>query len=139
MQEKMTGNKYHTTMVCVDSYQNDVLKGRLINPSRDGAIPFDSLMQFFLCMEDLLDEMRFPQSFEEKRKFFAEDGTAVVSRTVGGQTGAQATFAVRILFRQNASWQGSIIWTEEKQEESFRSALELALLMHSALTASRSI
>jgi hypothetical protein len=38
-----------------------------------------------------------------------------------------------VLFRQNASWQGSITWMEGKQEQSFRSALELIFLMNSAL------
>ena len=40
---------------------------------------------------------------------------------------------VRILFRQNASWQGTVLWSEGSQEERFRSALELALLLDSAL------
>ena len=47
--------------------------------------------------------------------------------------GELATFAVRIIFRQNASWQGSVVWLEGEREESFRSALELVLLMDSAL------
>lgn len=47
--------------------------------------------------------------------------------------GRCATFAVRVLFRQNASWQGSVSWLEGSREESFRSALELAFLMDSAL------
>ena len=40
---------------------------------------------------------------------------------------------MRILFRQNASWQGSVTWLEGGRDESFRSVLELLLLMHSAL------
>ena len=44
------------------------------------------------------------------------------------------TFAVRILFRQNASWQGSVTWLEGNREESFRSVLELIFLMDSALS-----
>ena len=48
-------------------------------------------------------------------------------------TGALATFAVRLIFRQNASWQGSITWLEGEAEQSFRSVLELTLLMDSAL------
>ena len=44
-----------------------------------------------------------------------------------------ATFAVRVLFRQNASWQGEVTWLEGKREESFRSVLELILLMDGAL------
>ena len=48
--------------------------------------------------------------------------------------GDVATFAVRVLFRQNASWQGSVVWLEGKKEEKFRSALELFNLMGSALS-----
>lgn len=48
--------------------------------------------------------------------------------------GKRATFALRVLFRQNASWQGSVTWLEGGQEESFRSVLELLMLMNSALT-----
>ncbi|MBQ3147093.1 MAG: hypothetical protein IJB91_05120 [Oscillospiraceae bacterium] len=47
--------------------------------------------------------------------------------------GDLATFAVKILFRQNASWQGSVTWLEGKREQSFRSVLELILLMSTAL------
>jgi len=51
-----------------------------------------------------------------------------------GVRGEQETFDVKILFRQNASWQGSVVWLEQKQEQSFRSVLELILLFDSALT-----
>ena len=53
------------------------------------------------------------------------------------QRGEAATFALRILFRQNASWQGSITWLEGEAEQSFRSVLELILLMDSALRGER--
>jgi len=47
--------------------------------------------------------------------------------------GEQATFEMQIIFRQHTSWQGVITWLEEKMEQSFRSVLELILLMDSAL------
>ena len=49
-------------------------------------------------------------------------------------TGKLATFALRILFRQNASWQGSVTWLEGGQEQSFRSVLELVMLFSNALS-----
>ncbi|MBP3332948.1 MAG: hypothetical protein J6M35_02775 [Clostridia bacterium] len=52
--------------------------------------------------------------------------------------GALATFSLKILFRQNASWQGSIYWHDGRQEERFRSVLDLLLLIDSALTSSYS-
>ena len=49
------------------------------------------------------------------------------------RTGAKATFVVRVLFRQHTSWQGSVAWLEGHNEETFRSVLELVMLMDSAL------
>ena len=42
---------------------------------------------------------------------------------------------MRILFRQNASWQGELLWMEKNARQSFRSVLELITLMDSALRA----
>ena len=118
MQGRAWGNEYRTTIVCVDEYQDSILSGRLYHPCLSEGDSFRSLMEFFRKMEDLLDGMQFPQSF-----------------TAGAdmREGRCATFAVRVLFRQNASWQGSVSWLEGSREESFRSALELAFLMDSAL------
>lgn len=43
-----------------------------------------------------------------------------------------ATFLVRIQYRQNSSWQGTIQWLEEKKTKQFRSELELIMLMNEA-------
>lgn len=135
MQERLRGNEFRTTVVCVDSYDRGVLAGRFFNPSSPEGQQFDSLSQFLLQMEELFDGIQLPQSFTAVRAFSdppASKGTRAPAQTPGRE-GALCTFAVRILFRQNASWQGSVIWLEEKREESFRSALELVLLMDSAL------
>ena len=134
MPMKQWGNAYRTTVVCVDSYDEHVLRGRLYNPHRPEGIAFRSVMEFLLRMEDLLDDMHFPQSFSAVRSFGAPpERTAASPPAAERQEGQRATFAVRVLFRQNASWQGSLTWLEEGKEESFRSVLELLLLMHSAL------
>ncbi len=136
MQEKLWGNEYRTTLVCVDSYRGQVLEGRLYNPCPNGNQRFGSLMEFFQVMERLLDQMRFPQNFSAVRSFRTPQETENAPKPNGVQTersGSLATFAVRVMFRQNASWQGSVTWLEKRQEESFRSALELCLLMDSAL------
>lgn len=43
------------------------------------------------------------------------------------------TFVIKILDRQNATWQGSISWVEEHREQYFRSALELLKLIDGAI------
>lgn len=133
--QRMVGNQYRTTIVCIDSYLACVPKGWLFNPAMDGGKSFDSLMQFLLEMENLLNEVRFPQPFMMTRRFSSQGIENVPTCEGGGpQTGKLATFAVKVLFRQNASWQGIVTWLNGNQEESFRSTLELILLMHSALS-----
>ena len=47
--------------------------------------------------------------------------------------GHKASFIVRVTSRQNATWQGSISWTERGVTKHFRSALDLIKLIDSAL------
>ncbi len=47
--------------------------------------------------------------------------------------GRKASFIVRVTSRQNATWQGSISWTERGVTKHIRSALELIKLIDSAL------
>ncbi|MBO1679035.1 hypothetical protein HJY11_04390 [Bittarella massiliensis] len=48
-------------------------------------------------------------------------------------TGGRATFTVQVVYRQNATWQGTVTWLEKGKQSYFRSALELIKLMDSAL------
>lgn len=129
----MVEDIYRATMICVDSYQADRFQGRIYNPFISGAERFESLMQMLLKMDCLLDEKKFPQSYVAKRKFSPMDQPPIAGHEQGTYQGKFATFAVRVLFRQNASWQGSVAWLEGGRDESFRSVLELLFLMNSAL------
>lgn len=134
--EIMRGNNY-AAQICIDEYDSKILCGRLQSAALDSEMSFGSLMEFFCEMEQLLDQTLPMQAFTERRTFrsvpFAPQQQSAMTRTPG----RLATFIVRILFRQNASWQGSVVWVEGRQEERFRSALELVLLMDSALTAQK--
>ena len=134
MQSRICGNEYRRTMVCIDSYENGVPAGRFYNPFFPEGKTFSSLTQFLIGMEDALNAMNFPQSFAVARSFSGAHGQRKALRPEGdAHTGILATFAIRLIFRQNASWQGSITWLEGEVEQSFRSVLELILLMDSAL------
>ena len=52
------------------------------------------------------------------------------------KNGEKATFTIRVQFRQNATWQGTIAWMENKKIQQFRSALEMIKLMDNALAES---
>jgi hypothetical protein len=135
MQTNFRGNAYRATVVCVDSYEDGVFAGRFYNPALSGGQNFRSMMQFILGMDRLLNSMNFPQSFMETRSFGEAPAESGISAADEAETrqGKLATFSVRVIFRQNASWQGSVLWLEGRREESFRSVLELMLLMNSAL------
>lgn len=47
----------------------------------------------------------------------------------------KATFVIKVLFRQNATWQGKIQWVEKNKTQSFRSDLEMLKLMDEAMQA----
>ena len=133
MQNRIRSDPYRTTLVCVDSDQEGLLTGRIYHPYLPSGAKFQNLMQFLLTMEDLLDKLQFPQSFTARRSFQAQPEPSVPFPPESeSHTGKTATFSVRVIFRQNASWQGSVTWLEKRKEETFRSALELVLLMHSA-------
>lgn len=135
MQRKIRDNAYRVTLVCVDSRKGEPMAGRLYHPTLPGGRQFRTLMELLVTMEELLDEMQLPQSFTAKRSFGDPPATlAQAPPTEEQRSGQTATFAIRVVFRQNASWQGSVTWLEGKREESFRSVLELLLLMNSAVS-----
>lgn len=47
--------------------------------------------------------------------------------------GKKGTFVVHVQYRENATWQGEVVWAERKESLKFRSALELLRLIDSAL------
>lgn len=46
---------------------------------------------------------------------------------------SKGSFIVKILDRQNFTWQGSVTWVEKQKVQNFRSALELLKLIDGAL------
>ena len=135
IQSRTKGNEFRTSTICVDAFNSGAVSGRMYNPIIHGTENFENLMQLLLQMDNMLDMMNFPQSFEEKRKFADVGRQAASLIDTEKREGQVATFAVKILFRQNASWQGNMVWLDEKKEAQFRSALELVMMMDSALRA----
>ena len=137
VQDRVWGNEYRTVLVCVDDFEDRILSGWICHPCLGEGRKVRGLMEFFKVVEDLLEQIRFPQSFTAKRAFSQTETACFPERGDPAQgpprKGKLGTFAVRILFRYHASWQGSVSWLESGREEPFRSALELALLMDSAL------
>lgn len=130
----MKGESNRTILVYVDSYKDRVPVGRFHIAADSETSPFRSLSQLLLDINDSLDKENFPQSFYELRRFCPLPKQEVVAEDNHMlKRGALASFSIRLLFRQNASWQGILTWIEGGQEQYFRSVLELVLLMDNAL------
>ena len=135
----MNRRRYHgagITQVCIDSYEDGVLTGRIYNSRLGEAGSFRSTVGFLKRMEQLLAIEDSPQPFNRVRIFqpvisHLPDADAITRP----RTGKLATLELHILFRQNSSWQGSLTWIEGKQH--FRSVLELIFLVDSALGGAR--
>lgn len=110
------------TIVCVDSYHNGILRGRLYHAASQPE-PFESLSQFLVKMEQVLNEPPAPpEPLPESHMVLPL------------HRGTEATFQVQVLFRHNTSWQGILVWLEEHIQQRFRSTLSLILLLDSALS-----
>lgn len=121
-------------LVCIDTYEGGVMAGRIFDPRFGEAEPFRSTVELLLRVERLLDLEDTPQSFTAARSFAPGPGLRPELPQPGyPASGKRATLELRVLFRQNASWQGSVRWLEGRQEQRFRSVLELILLIDSAL------
>ena len=125
-------NEIRKNIVCVDSYDDGVLRGRLYNPYQDVEC-FSSLSQFLLKMESVLDTLQMPQAYTVPRRFSTLLQPESAAQVPAACRGARATFELKVLFRQNTSWQGTVSCLEKKTEAPFRSALELLWLMDSVL------
>jgi len=123
-----------TTRVEVTSYENKQIRGRIINPYLGKTVAFDNLMQLLLRLEALYDSLNYPQLGMEHRTFAQEDAKPDEPAEADSGGPVLASFLVSVMFRQRASWQGRLVWTEKELESQFRSTLELIFLMDSALS-----
>ncbi len=113
-----------TVLVCIDSYDQGIPTGRFYNPHLCAGVRFHGLTEFMKRMEQALDLMEGLERLECADCLLPQTNC---------KTGETATFAVRILFRQNGSWQGLATWLDKRREYSFKSALELVLILSDAL------
>ena len=134
MSLQVYNNPFKNLIICIDQYENRVPVGSIHGLHPDKGIAFHGMIELLNRIDLTLEEESSPQAFSARRVFGPKTehvGAETIVATDG--KGKLATLVVRILFRQNASWQGTVAWVEGKSEESFRSVLELMLLMDSAM------
>ena len=133
--------------VCVNTTEAGDYAGLIWNQYSDRPDVFHNSIEMIHRMEALYDAWNFPQRSTGRRTFkitketspgMGQEGVVQLmdARRVQEKKGDKGTFIVRVKYRQNATWQGEVIWTEQKQKRCFRSALELLKLIDSALDVS---
>ncbi len=140
------GYKESSLRVCIDTAKAGKIGGRVFSMRLAEPLEFNDISEFLLLMEGVMDEQNFPQSFQRKRQFKvkagaegddkvlqAVTGTGMAEDTVNAAKGELATFTLRVLTRQNTSWQGHIFWDGQNTPMSFDSELELTQLMMAGL------
>lgn len=126
--------EHKTSVIQINSYENKNFVGSLQNPYYDEQKAFTNLTQLLFLIENLQDDLQYPQKSMEMRSFRSEPIEPLKMQELEVSSAKPlATFKVSILFRRNASWQGTVSWVDENLGAQFRSVLELITLMDSVL------
>lgn len=129
--------------LCIDRVHMRNFEGELWHQYAEPSVCFKDIVDLLKKMENLYDSWNFPQETTKKRLFRNKEGIAKkngagkaqereMSR-LEGKKGNEGTFMVHVMYRQNSTWQGEIVWVEQKKKQKFRSALELIRLIDSAV------
>lgn len=124
--------------ICVDERN---FCGRFYHEYAKECEKFHSIMELLHQLEVLYDNISFPQAAVELRHFTKQIykreekhfEKVLNKEEVKQQKGKCATFFVYVQYRQNATWQGKVMWVEKNQYMEFRSVLEMIMLMDNAL------
>lgn len=127
-----------TGVICVDSYEEKQIKGRVTYKDGLGQRSFSSLTQLLEAISSALERLGYPGEYSSPRSFAVWPAKPEPEPTLeidqDPEDGALATFYIKIIFLQHATWQGTLRWKEGRREINFRSALEMIMLMNQALT-----
>ena len=121
LREKMLPCQSREAMVTVLSYHNGIMDGYLQHPRLGEKEKVESLSQMILLLNSLLDMEN------------CLDSPLPLVQPVCRSVKSIAVFCIQILFREHYTWQGRLIWQNEKQEYVFHSALELIQLVDEIL------
>ena len=134
--QNMVPSTASQVLIKVEESANAQMAGRLYSPYLGRGAAFADVVELANRLDDMFDEMQFPQAAMSYRQFGGKAGPA--SRKPDGavepiEPGEPGVFRVHVQFRQNADWQGTVAWAGGPPEQRFRSTLELFMLMDSAL------
>lgn len=130
--------------ICIDNRKDGECSGRIWYLYGGQPVLFSSTVDLLKKMDGFFDFLNYPQASTKSRTFHMENKIrkpeekkeAVVqmaAQELLEKKGDKATFIIHVKYRQNATWQGEIIWADKKKKKCFRSALELLKMIDSAM------
>ena len=131
--------------VCIDSVREGDLEGQLWQPYDVRPQIFIGMTDMLLQMDELYNRWNYPQRAMDSRTFLKETvatqplnirkgDSRMNIQKIQEKRGQKGTFIVQVQYRQNATWQGQVLWAEKNKKEHFRSALELIKLIDDAVS-----
>lgn len=122
-----------TTVIEIVSYEHKNPEGTLKNPFYGQELSFSSTTELLLAIDGMLDLLNYPQAAMASRRFKADPVRIDWERRRRTEP-PLAVFQLNVIFRQNASWQGTLTWVEQAKQISFRSVFEMLKLMDNVLS-----
>lgn len=127
--------------ICIDRNIDGEMVGRIFHCYDENPWPFANVVQLLQQMETFFDAISFPQAATETRSF-GETGKTGIKQLkkiceiddVTVHRGEKGTFVAHVQYRQNATWQGTLVWVEKECRQGFTSTLEFVKLLDNALT-----
>ena len=139
MEERETFVDLNSKMrICVDQRIDGVISGRIYCMFDQKERYFLSEVELLLVIDSICEEYNFPQATHKSRSFVGK-GQAPMMRSSSWEgdfdqtRGVLGTFEVMVLFRHNATLQGSMHWMEKEKLQPFQSELELLLEISGAM------
>ena len=113
-------NEMRFNVIRITSREDSNFEGYVETLLREERLTFKNLTQLLFIMESLSDELGSPLRTRTPRSF--SKAQAKRETVYSGADGKKivASFKVCIMFRQNASWQGSCEWLETGRSANFR-------------------
>lgn len=97
--------------VAIDWYQDRPIEGVLYQGEQPTGVCFSGYHELARMMEQHFAQMQYPRSVMDRRGFFSARGDMEkreAIREIARRDGRTGTYTIRVMQRQNASWQGNV-------------------------------
>ena len=133
---RQRGFPLNAIRVCIDQYNGEP-QGRVYSKMNKEPLQFENCCEMLVRTDKLFDRCGYPQSFQDKKDFqgnrvmgqYQPPRSVMTDEEIYRQQGKVKTVDICVRSRRNASWQGSILYENGMQWDTFESVEELLQCM----------